>query len=250
MKRIVRNISNALVLTLVVISLLWPIAGDCAVTIRATYVPAAANGLDPNDAAWNVVPQYTVALDTVITAAGAPQLLPSSKWRFLRVKAMHNGADIFFRFQWPDATQDTEVADGPLFADAVALEIPYNAIASSIAMGNQFEPVNIIYWRADLPNPQNIVSGGAGTVQKSPDSDGPPPLVSHFQQWTSGTWTVIFKRAMTGPAVDSTGKSPGNMVTLVRGANYRITFAQWDGGNQERKGVKLVAGSWQTLFVQ
>ncbi len=250
MKRRLMNSSKALVLTLVVMILLSPSAGRCAITITAMRVSTIANGLDPNDPAWAAVPQYTVALDTVITAAGAPQLLPSSKWRFLRVKVMHNGTDVFFRFQWPDATQDTSVADGPLFADAVALEIPFNANASSVAMGNQFEPVNIIFWRADLPNPQNIVSGGAGTVQKSPDSDGPPALVSHFQQWNAGAWTVVFKRAMTGPAVDSTGKSPGNMVTLLRGANYRITFAQWDGGNQERNGVKLVAGSWQTLFVQ
>jgi hypothetical protein len=37
------------------------------------------------------------------------------------------------------------------------------------------------------------------------------------------------------------------MVELKKGQNYQITFAQWDGKNQERNGLKLVTGTWQTL---
>jgi DMSO reductase family type II enzyme heme b subunit len=149
---------------------------------------------------------------------------------------------------------DVSETDAPLFADAVALEIPYNATSSSIAMGNQFEPVNILFWRANARGSaagtgqvQNIVSGGAGTVQKSPDSDAlvASQVIAYSQTRAGGSWTVIIKRPLSG-----TASPAGNIAALTRGKNYRITFAQWDGGNQERNGVKMVAGSWQTLFVQ
>lgn len=218
-----------------------------AVTIKATLQSGFANALDPADAAWTSVIQYNVVLDTVISATGIPQKLPSSKWRILKVKAMHDGADIFFRYEWTDPTADTSVADTTLFADAVALQIAYGA-NSSIAMGNQFQPVNILFWRADLPRLQNIVSGGAGTVQTSPDSD--VLLLEHSQNRAGTSWVVVMKRPLLGPATDSQGKSPGNLVTLASGKYYRTTFAQWDGGNEERNGVKLIAGSWQTLYVQ
>ena len=92
-----------------------------------------------------------------------------------------------------------------------------------------------------LGQPQNIVAGGIGTVQEGPE-DLP---ISHSQVWANGSWTVIIKRPLSGAA------SPrGNMVTLAQGGNYQITFAQWEGGNLERDGVKLVAGSWQTLLIQ
>lgn len=239
-----RRFLNALTVLalLLAAALAAPPPGHCAVTLTAAYVTTIANGLDPNDAGWNSATLYTIPLDTVISASGMPQMLPAAKWRSLKVKAMHNGTDIFFRYQWTDSTPDTSAADAPLFADALAMQIAFSGI-SSIAMGNQFEPVNIIYWRANLATPQNIVSGGAGTVQKSPDSATLP--IIHSQNWASGTWTVVIKRPLTGSA-----SSAGNMVGLSRGRNYRITFGQWDGGNQERNGVKLVAGSWQTLFIQ
>ncbi|AJE02765.1 ethylbenzene dehydrogenase-related protein [Geobacter pickeringii] len=237
-----RFLNLVTVLALLLAALAAPSPGHCAVTITAAYVATAGGGLNPNDPDWNSATQYTVPLDTVISASGMPQMLPSARWRYLKVTVMHDGTSIFFRYQWPDATQDISVADGPLFADAFAMQIPYTGM-SSIAMGNQFEPVNMIYWRANLAAPQNIVSGGAGTVQKSPDSATLP--ISQSQIWANGTWTLVIKRPLSGAA-----SLAGNMVPLARGKYYRITFAQWDGGNQERNGVKLVAGSWQTLFVQ
>lgn len=234
---------------LVSTAVVCPPVGHCAVTVKAQLNAGTFNGLDPNDAAWKKVTEYSVTLDTVITAAGVPQPLPSSKFKILKVKALHNGADIFFRLAWADKTKDTSVGDPPLFADAVALEIPYSAASSSIAMGNQLQPVNILFWRGNLGDPatglgqpQNIVSGGAGTVQTSPDSPGLPTACS--QRYAAGTWTVVIRRPLSGAS-----STNGNLVALAPATNYRITFAQWDGGNAERDAVKLVAGSWQTLYI-
>lgn len=269
--RVSPGILLSLVLAALLTAMVVPSPGEAGtpVTIRAARVAGIGNGLDPNNSAWNSATQYTVTLDTVISAAGVPQLLPSSKYRYLKVKAIHDGVTIFFRYQWTDSTANASVGDAPLFADAVAMQIPFRSGYSSIAMGNQNTcwfgqvvditrcgAVNIHFWRADLPNPQNIVAGGAGTVQRTPDSDGDPnatppisPLVTHSQSWAGGSWTVILKRPMTGPLLDANGFAPGNLVTLAPNKYYQITFGQWDGGNEERNGVKLVAGSWQTLYV-
>ncbi|MCU0836434.1 MAG: ethylbenzene dehydrogenase-related protein [Chromatiaceae bacterium] len=236
---------------------LLPATAAVAATIQAP-LKTATDGLDPNATVWSTVPQYSIALDTVISTAGVPQILPKAKWKYVLVKAYQDGTDIYFRYQWPDPVPDMDVSDTGLFADGFAMEIPYG-LNASIAMGNQFEPVNILFWRADLANPQNIVAGGAGTVQTSPDSDDadmdpatqpPVPLSVHSQSWVNGRWTIVIKRPLSGDI-----STNGNLVALVPRSidstkgNYRITFGQWDGGNHERDGVKLVTGSWQTLYL-
>jgi DMSO reductase family type II enzyme heme b subunit len=93
-----------------------------------------------------------------------------------------------------------------------------------------------------LGHPQNIVAGGAGTVQTTPDSDLLP--IIHSQSRSASGWVVIIQRPLVNASAN------GNMVTLARAKSYRICFAQWNGAFQERNGTKMVAGSWQTLFVQ
>lgn len=237
------------VVLLILAAAVCPTMTYAAATISAHPVSGPFDGLDPNDAVWEGAIEYTVTLDTVISATGIPQLVPSSKFRYLKVTAIHDNSDIFFRLRWSDATKDISVGDTMLFADAVALQIPYSATSSSIAMGNQFQPVNILYWRADLGDPvtglghpQNIVAGGAGTVQTSPDSD--LLLTGTSQGYAGRTWTVVMRRPLSGTPWPS-----GDLVTLNPGGTYRITFAQWDGRSKERDGVKLVAGSWQTLSI-
>lgn len=248
------KIHRLLVLALVVTVLIPPLLHDAegaSVTITSRFTVTIANGLNPGDPAWSGATQYTVALDSLIGPTGVPQLLPSSRWRYLKVKSIHNGTDIFFRYEWTDTTTNDSVADAPTFADAVAMEIPF-VTPSTVAMGNQREPVNIIYWRANAPaeSPpgtfgqiQNIVSGGTGTVQTSPDSALLP--IVHSQTRTGSIWTVIIQRPLSGAA-----STAGNMVTLARAKSYRICFGQWDGAQEERNGLKMVAGSWQVLFVQ
>lgn len=77
----------------------FPSIGHSAVTIKAQLVKGAFNGFDPNDAVWRKGTEYNVALDTTITATGVPQPIPSSKFKYLKVKAIHNGTDLFFRLR-------------------------------------------------------------------------------------------------------------------------------------------------------
>ncbi len=241
---------KTLTLTLLLVVLFLPSLAHSAVAITAKYIASISDGLKPGDGAWTApgVTQYTVPLDSLIGPTGVPQLLPSSQWRYLKVKTIHDGTNIFFRFEWTDSTADMTVADATLFADAVAVEIPF-VTPSTVAMGNQREPANILFWRADfgdpltgLGRPENIVAGGPGTVQESPDSLSLP--IFHSQTRTGTGWTVIFQRTLANASAN------GNMVVLARKMSYRIAFAQWDGANQERNGLKMVTGSWQTLIVQ
>lgn len=227
-----------------------PGPGECGaipVTLAAEYVPGIAQGLDPADGAWRRATEVSAALDMLITDTQATRDLLPPQWRWVKARAIHDNTDIYFRFEFRDSTVDTSVADTPLFADGFAMQIPFSGLAS-VAMGDPLTPVNIIFWRADLPNPQNIVAGGPGTVQTSPDSGGPPPdtppLVTHSQTRGNRTWTVIIRRPMASPS------ARGNMVPLARGMKYRIIFANWNGANQERGGIKLVTGNWQTLAIK
>lgn len=221
--------------------------------ITAVYIPGAS-GLDPNDSSWNQAQAATITLARFIDfvedggGMGGGGMMDNCMQmgqainRPISVRSVHNGITIFFRYQWADATADTIVNDNNLFGDALAMEIPYNGGGggmggTSLAMGTQTEPVNIIFWRADLSKPQNIVGGGIGTPQPSPDAQN----LQRYQNWSNGTWTVIVSRPMAGAS--------DNQVTLVRGASYSVAFANWDGSDKNRNGRKAFS-NWQTLTIE
>ncbi len=221
--------------------------GMGGVTITAAYV-SIANGLDPADPAWSQASVATVTLqrfiDYVANGGGGGMggsdcmMMGTSINRPVSVRAIHDGTNIYFRFEWADATMDTTVDDANLFGDAFAMEIPYSGTGSTtLAMGSQDEPVNIMFWRADLAAPQNIVAGGIGTPQPSPDAQD----LQRFQQWDNGTWTVIVSRPLAGASA--------NQITLTRGSEYRAAFANWDGSDKDRNGRKAIS-NWNTLSIQ
>lgn len=222
--------------------------------ITAVYV-AGADGLNPGDAAWNQATTTTVTLERFIDYVedgggggmggmdGMCMMMGQSINRPVTVSAVHNGSDIFFRYEWADATSDTTVNDTNLFGDALAMEIPYSGNGggmmggTSLAMGTQTEPVNIIFWRADLAKPQNVVGGGIGTPQPSPDAQN----LQQYQNWSNGNWTVIVSRPMAGAS--------DNQITLVSGASYSVAFANWNGSDKNRNGRKAFS-NWHTFTIE
>lgn len=229
-------------------------------SITSVYVPGAS-GLDPGDSSWNQAQAATVTLarfiDYVADGGGGMGGMGGGGMmdmcmemgqainRPVTVRSVHDGNTIFFRYQWADATADTTANDNNLFGDALAMEIPYSGGGggmggmgdTSLAMGTQTEPVNIIFWRAHMPTPHNIVGGGIGTPQHSPDAQN----LQKYQNWSNGTWTVIVSRPMTGAS--------DNQVTLESGTSYSVAFANWDGSDKNRNGRKAFS-NWQTLTIQ
>jgi len=109
--------------------------------------------------------------------------------------------------------------------------------------GIQSTPVNIIYWRADLPQPQNIVSGGPRPLSRKalmPASQN----ITHSQSWANGVWTVVMEDRCWAASV--------NQVSFVGGTDYYVALCQPRDGGPEGKetGVKMVTGNWHTLHVQ
>lgn len=221
----------------VVVTVVTP--SNSPAVITAVYVPGPI-ALDPADPAWSRVPETAIELGMRLNEVGARMSFEAHEVRRVKVKAVHNGTDIFFFFQWNESTASIAVDDYPIFADAFAMEIPLFTEDSLLCMGTMDKPVNIIFWRADLSRPENIVSGGAGTPQTSPDAAS--QNIRHYQKWASGVWSVILARPMAAASE--------NQVSFVRGASKRISFANWKGGTYaERGGHKIISG-FQNLSIQ
>ncbi|HET8538389.1 MAG TPA: ethylbenzene dehydrogenase-related protein [Anaeromyxobacter sp.] len=278
------NTISKLAMALVAMAALaLPAAGTAQSRLPVKFVKNAKCNL--TDGAWAAVPYQTLSMVKVYETYVAPydpygdRNPPSDETRPIDVKAIHNGTDICFSLRWTDATQDLLTNDVPLFADAVAIQVPFNArdmwgneglgiepalpelpppapepvhgeflglCPESYHMG-AMEPspeqcgVWIAFWRPDLPGVQNVTGVGQGTVQRTSPSDPASGATVAFAKYELGSWTVILKRPLVGP-------SP-NMVTLERGHHYPIAYSQWDGTLKERNGRKFASDDWNDNIV-
>ena len=204
-------------------------------SVLAIYA-AGADCLDPNDPSWALAPANTSTMkhvnytDSACGGGGGYESFQVS------VQAVHNGTDICFRMGWPDVAMDDVIDDVDKFADAVAVQVAFGG-QTSLQMGNQNNPVNIMFWRADLAQPQNIVAGGIGTVQVSPDAQN----ISSYSNWAANAWDVIISRPMIAAST--------NQVTFARGMKYPVVFGNWEGWDFERDGHKTIT-NWTKLDVQ
>ncbi len=207
--------------------------------ITAVYVSGSISP-DPTNQAWIDSPEAIIDFSRRLNEAGARTTFGPDEIRHAKVKVVHNGTDIFFFYQWNAVTENNSVADYPIFADAFAIEIPLFTEDSPLWMGAMDKPVNIIFWRADLPKPENIVAGGMGTPQISPDEGS--QNIKHYQKWENGTWSLIITRPMA--------QSSENQVSFIRGRNYRVAFANWKGGAYAERGGHKIVSEWQNLSIQ
>jgi len=227
-----------------------PDGGGTDNSMIVSYIMDIGDGLDPDDSAWNNTPasQFNLKhLDAQDTACGYAD---GYEERLLQVKGVHDGTYIYFRFEWDDPNESVEVDDTNKYADGIALQIPLGAEGNrntTIQMGSQNNPVNILFWRADLAQPQNIVAGGIGTVHPTeaaplgddPDEPPPPPSqnIVHYQNWDEGEgrWTVIMGRPMVAVTA-------ATQVQFTPGSSYGAVFGNWEGSDFERNGHKAISG--------
>jgi hypothetical protein len=247
---------------------------------------------DPNHPAWASVPVAEVPLAYEIFASANAQFtfddwthLPA-KQRVLQVKAIHDGEQILFRVRWMDGTMDMVKNDVPKFFDALALLIPYSETdfpgcvpgdtsEPMIHMGMRCDgrdehgipegdpgagevrccPVNIMFWRPDKIEIENIITNGMGTTMETAETDD-PTLFHASQVYAGNHWTVIIARKMIGPepplelvpGSTHVGGPDAFMVDLVPGKSYDTVFANWDGKKEERNGIKWI-GLFGTLII-
>jgi DMSO reductase family type II enzyme heme b subunit len=202
--------------------------------------------LDPKGQAWNKAPSATVVLSpTPLEMQPTDYVRASWKGRpygsnasSMQVSTVHNGQEIFFRLQWNDESLEDKIADINQFVDAAAVLFPIVEDAPLIGMGTKGKPVNAWLWRADWERPKNVAAQGMGTTQRRED-----PELAATALHARGRWDVIVSRSLNGKS------SPAGTVSLTPGTASKVAFALWQGGNQERAGIKAFSPDWQELQI-
>jgi DMSO reductase family type II enzyme heme b subunit len=228
---------------------------------------------DPNDAAWQAVPEYAAKLipqDLVEPR----QLKPSTTE--VRVRALQNGTDVALRLEWNDSTQNN--TPGPAkFSDGCAVQFPAKADPSVPApqMGEPGKPVEITFWTA---NWQAIVDGRPDEINAlypNASIDGYPfkatTLAKDAQQEVATRYNPA--RALgnhrggprTVPVEDYIAEGPGtispNKAAASKGNGKRtangwavvitrqlpesrqVAFAVWEGA-QDEVGARKMRTGW------
>jgi DMSO reductase family type II enzyme heme b subunit len=117
--------------------------------------------LDPRSPQWQSAKAVDVGIlpQTVTTPQNAKPAVDK-----LKVRSIHNGAEIAFLIEWKDNAADDTARSGQ-FTDAVALELPLDGIGNTSPMmgatGHQ-NRVNILQWRAEW---QREVNKGETTAR-------------------------------------------------------------------------------------
>jgi DMSO reductase family type II enzyme heme b subunit len=218
-----------------VMLLVIPMPADSAELVVA-YVQGI-DCLDPDDGGWALAQMTSYRMkhinytQTGCGGGGAYEQFD------INVKAVHDGTNICLRYEWPDLIEDDVINDVDVFADGVAIQIALDSGNTALQMGTQNNPVNIMFWRADLPQPQNIIAGGIGTIQPSPDAQN----ISHYQNWAGDQWTVIMSRPMAAAS--------DNQVEFTRGNTYSVVHANWEGWDFERDGHKTIS-NWEKMDIE
>jgi DMSO reductase family type II enzyme heme b subunit len=198
--------------------------------------------LDPQAAPWKQVAAETIALEgTPLALQPSPYIKAAWKGREIgkvksvRLAALHNSADVFFRLAWADPDEDEKITDSNVFPDGAALLFPIRGDAPLQTMGSKSQPVNAWHWRADFgEHGKNNVAEGLGTTRLTTTSH-----VLCRASWNRGAWALVISRPLAVP------DQAGDAVELRPGSSVKLGVAIWEGANGERGGVKAFSKVWR-----
>ena len=102
-------------------------------------------------------------------------------------------------------------------------------------MGSKGAPVNAWLWKADEPEPFDVVAEGYATSQRrTAEASGLKASAAHAR----GHWVLVLQRPLV---VD------GVFVSLAGDEDVGIALAIWEGANKERAAQKSVSGDFVPL---
>jgi len=211
--------------------------------VRVKRIEASNEELLSVDAStWRALESNDVDLvpsPVAMTAAVSPQTALSKdhgKIRRVQARLAHNGETLNVRLAWKDPDKDDRIDDLDRFADAAAAMFPLLEDANPLTMGDESRPVNAWFWKADQPEPFDVIARGYATSQRRPAAtSGLAARASHG----NGEWTVVFQRPLQAGDAEVAGFEPG--------ASAKIAFAVWEGSNAERGGQKSMSGVFLPL---
>jgi len=155
----------------------------------------------------------------------------------VRVAALHDGERLAFRLEWNDATENRGNGDNTDFPDGAAVLLPSVPFAPIFTMGAPGVAVNAWYWRADEDGGvRQVVAEGIGTSRTGAVEAG------HSRgSWKEGRWRVVLARSLRMETTE-----PVAQLSLGEATGFGV--AVWDGGSEERAGIKSFSGiQWQDL---
>lgn len=197
---------------------------------------------DPDDLIWQRIPTYRTHVFP------APPVHQSVALRFddgamrgkhLYFQVARTSERFYVRLHWKDHTED-RTSEVDAFGDGVAVQYALNGTDTSYMMGSGPEkPVNIWYWRADQRDVENLAAGGFGSTtllpEQSVSGDG---LYVSEQIALDNEWQVVMSRPLE-PASEHEVSFKQGMVPM--------SFAVWQGSDNERDGNKRVTHTWILL---
>ncbi|MCK2127384.1 ethylbenzene dehydrogenase-related protein [Thauera aromatica] len=201
-----------------------------------------------NDALLDAAsPAWASALGESMSMAQTPLMLTKEVSPFLalgqdhgaienlQAAALHNGRMLAVRLQWAAPKYD-RIVDLDSFVDGAAVLFPLVRGAPAVTMGAPGKPTNAWYWKANKPEPYEVVAEGFASVQRVAGRSD----LKAVAQYRDGQWNVVLGRSL--------GKADG-LVKLEPGGSTKIAFAVWSGGNAERSGRKSFSGEFVDLEI-
>jgi len=160
----------------------------------------------------------------------------------IAVKAVHNGKDIAFYFEWESGKPSREIGDINVFPDGVALLFPFKDIDKTPIneMGTKDYPTNAWYWRPDFEEkPKNQISHGLSTSLYTEKSS-----ISSYSRWANNKWCVVMARSLKAarPGEETVDLKPGQAIGFG--------IAVWEGSSGERGGIKAFSKEWRELVIE
>jgi DMSO reductase family type II enzyme heme b subunit len=158
------------------------------------------------------------------------------KTKRLEARLAHDGETLSIRLSWEDPKHDDQIRDLDQFVDAAALLFPLLPDTNPLIMGEETKPVNGWLWKADQPEPFDVIARGYSTTQRRPASSSGLAASGLYRD---GTWMVVFQRPLE--------PGSGEFIRFEPGGSAQVGVAVWDGSNAERAGQKAVTGAFLQL---
>ncbi|MBW2242069.1 MAG: ethylbenzene dehydrogenase [Deltaproteobacteria bacterium] len=201
--------------------------------------------LEVDGAAWSGFDRVGIDLIpapvTMAASVSGQMALSQNHGKVRRVEARlaHNGQSLSVRLSWQDAQRDDQIGDLDRFVDGAAVMFPLQGDANPFTMGDAQHPVNAWLWRADQPEPFDVIARGYSTSQRRPASSSQLEANALYRD---GGWHLVFQRPL----------QPGNgeFTRFAPGEPARIAFAIWEGSNAERAGQKAISGAFVDLELE
>lgn len=155
----------------------------------------------------------------------------------VEVRALHNGETLAFQLSWSDPNHNVDHGDNSRWPDAAAIALPLHEGTPLMTMGAPGAPLAAWYWRADAGDQGfQVVGQGPGTSQIVDKQ------IRTSAGWKDGQWQIVIARTF------KSADSP-NIIKLEPGQVSRFGVAIWEGGHQERGGLKSFSIDWQALEI-